>query len=119
MAEALEKRHCVPCERGTPPLSAEQIRPLLEQLDADWKIEGVDAHEQLWRAFRTKDFVSAVGLVNAITPVAEAEGHHPDLLVSWGRVRAMLWTHAAGGLTDNDFILAAKIGRVAREVGLE
>jgi 4a-hydroxytetrahydrobiopterin dehydratase len=118
MAEALESRHCVPCEGGTPPLDAQQIRPLLDQLDEGWAIEEAGDHEQLWHAFRTKDFVSAVGFVNAITPVAEEEGHHPDLMVGWGRVRVMLWTHAAGGLTENDFILAAKISRVARDLGL-
>jgi 4a-hydroxytetrahydrobiopterin dehydratase len=75
-----------------------------------WEVE---EGKRLVKAFRFKDFLGAVGFVNAITPVAEAEGHHPDLLVRWGEVRVTLWTHAVGGLTENDFILAAKIDQVA------
>jgi 4a-hydroxytetrahydrobiopterin dehydratase len=78
-----------------------------------WRVEEADGHRQLVREFRFPDFVGAVDFVNRITPVAEAEGHHPDLLVAWGRVRVQLWTHVAGGLTENDFVLAAKIDRVA------
>ena len=117
MAQPLEARHCVPCEGGTPPLPGDEVRELLSQLGNGWAIEEAGDHEQLWRQFKTPDFVSAVRLVDAITPIAEAEGHHPDLLVAWGSVRVMLWTHAAGGLTENDFVLAAKIqaeaGRLA------
>ena len=104
----LVERHCVPCEGGVPPLNAEQIAPLLAELDG-WRVEEAGNHAQLVKRFRFPDFVSAVGFVNQITPLAEAEQHHPDLLVSWGQVRVQLWTHAAGGLTENDFILAAKI----------
>jgi len=102
----------VPCEGGTPPLAAEDAAWLLGHLDG-WTIEEADGHTQLVKTYRVGDFVGAVDLVNRITPVAEAEGHHPDLLVTWGRVRAQLWTHVAGGLTENDFVLAAKIDRLA------
>ena len=78
-----------------------------------WRVEEADGHRKLVREFRFRDFVGAVDFVNRITPVAEAERHHPDLLVTWGRVRVQLWTHAAGGLTENDFVLAARIDRVA------
>ena len=74
-----------------------------------WQVEEAQGHRQLVREFRAHDFVGAVDLVNRITPIAEAESHHPDLLVGWGRVRVQLWTHAAGGLTENDFIMAARI----------
>jgi 4a-hydroxytetrahydrobiopterin dehydratase len=107
----LAERRCVPCEGGTPPLTTEQIAPLLGQLEG-WHIEDAGEHEQLVKAYRFRDFVTAVDFVNRITPIAEAEGHHPDLLVTWGGVRVQLWTHAAGGLTDNDFILAAKIDQL-------
>jgi 4a-hydroxytetrahydrobiopterin dehydratase len=123
----LEERHCVPCERGTPPLTRAEIEPLLAQLQG-WTVEEADAHHpdpppdggrenldrhlRLARTFKFKGFMPAVDFVNRIAPIAEAEGHHPDLIVSWGSVTVHLWTHAAGGLTENDFVLAAKIDRV-------
>jgi len=97
-----------------PPLAAEQAATLLAQLEG-WRLEESEGHQQIARTFRTRDFVGAVDLVNRITPVAEAEGHHPDLFVTWGRVRVQLWTHVAGGLTENDFVLAAKIDQIATE----
>jgi 4a-hydroxytetrahydrobiopterin dehydratase len=112
MDRPLAERHCVPCEGGVPPLAHDQAASLLRQL-AGWQVEEAEGHQQLVKQFRFADFVAAVDFVNRITPVAEAEGHHPDLLVAWGRVRAQLWTHAARGLTENDFVLAAKIDRVA------
>ena len=105
----LAARRCVPCEAGTPPLSAAEWRPLLAQLEG-WQVhDGV----RLAKEFQFKNFVEAVEFVNRITPIAEAEGHHPDLQVGWGRVLVELTTHAANGLTENDFVLAAKIDRDA------
>jgi 4a-hydroxytetrahydrobiopterin dehydratase len=78
-----------------------------------WQVEEADGHGQLGKTFRFGNFVEAVEFVKRITPVAEAEGHHPDLLVGWGRVRVTLWTHTAGGLTEKDYTLAAKIDEVA------
>jgi 4a-hydroxytetrahydrobiopterin dehydratase len=104
----LAERHCVPCENGTPPMATERAASLLVELQG-WKIEQSGGHDQLVKAYRFPDFARAVEFVNRITPVAEAEGHHPDLMVSWGRVRVQLWTHAAGGLTENDFVLAARV----------
>jgi len=92
-------------------MPADRAASLLVELQ-DWKIEQSGGHEQLVKAYRFPDFVQAVEFVNRITPVAEAEGHHPDLLVTWGRVRVQLWTHAARGLTENDFVLAAKFDRL-------
>jgi 4a-hydroxytetrahydrobiopterin dehydratase len=110
--QPLSARRCVPCEGGVPPLTEEQVRPLLAQIQG-WQVEESNGHQQLVKTFRFSNFVEAVEFVNRITPVAESEGHHPDLLVSWGQVRVQLWTHAAGGLTENDFILAAKLDEVA------
>jgi 4a-hydroxytetrahydrobiopterin dehydratase len=104
----LTQRHCVRCEPGTPPLSSHEVGHLLEQVHG-WTVEDVDGHMQLTKQYKVKGFMPAVEIVNTIAPIAEAEGHHPDLLVSWGSATVNLWTHAAGGLTDNDFILAAKI----------
>jgi 4a-hydroxytetrahydrobiopterin dehydratase len=101
----LTERRCVACEGGTPALKPEEIEPLLRQVKG-WEVE---EGKRLVKSFKFPNFVKAVDFVNAITPVAEGEGHHPDLLVRWGEVRAILWTHAANGLTENDFILAAKI----------
>ena len=81
---------------------------MLNQLEG-WTLVEAGGHQEISKRYRFRNFVEAVDFVNRITPVAEAEGHHPDLEVSWGRVGVRLWTHAAGGLTDNDFILAAKI----------
>ncbi|MGH7775644.1 MAG: 4a-hydroxytetrahydrobiopterin dehydratase [Candidatus Dormibacterales bacterium] len=108
MADDLASRRCEPCERGTPPLPAARAAELAAQVP-EWQI--VEDGRALARIFRFEDFVSAVQFVNRLTPIAEGEGHHPDLEVGWGRVRVRVSTHAAGGLTDNDFILAAKIDR--------
>jgi 4a-hydroxytetrahydrobiopterin dehydratase len=107
-ATGLADRRCVPCQGGTPPLTRTQFAPLLAQLDG-WQVE---QDRMLVKVFRFKDFVEAVEFVNAITPVAEAENHHPDLHVSWGQVRVELWTHKIKGLSEADFVMAAKIDRV-------
>ncbi|MHB8732178.1 MAG: 4a-hydroxytetrahydrobiopterin dehydratase [bacterium] len=104
----LADRACVPCQGGTPPLTRAQFAPLLAQLDG-WQVED---DRMLVKVFRFKNFVQAVEFVNAITPVAEAENHHPDLRVSWGQVRVELWTHKINGLSEADFVMAAKIDRV-------
>ena len=110
--EPLARRRCVPCEGGAPPLTGERSAALLAQLDG-WTVENAGDHEQLFKLIRFPDFRRAVEFVDLIAPIADAEAHHPDLLVGWGRVRVQLWTHAAGGLTENDFILAAKIDQAA------
>jgi len=107
-ASNLADNKCVPCRGGTPPLTHEQIAPLLAQLEG-WQVEN---DKKLIKSFKVKDWVAAVDFVNRITPVAEAEGHHPDLYVRWGEVRAYLWTHKIDGLTESDFYMAAKIDRV-------
>jgi 4a-hydroxytetrahydrobiopterin dehydratase len=112
----LAEQHCVPCEGGMPSLGGEQAEALLRQLDG-WSLEEASGHQQIVKGFKFRNFVEAVDFVNRITPVAEAEGHHPNLEVSWGRVGVLLWTHAARGLTENDFILAAKIDRLAHPSG--
>jgi 4a-hydroxytetrahydrobiopterin dehydratase len=108
MATNLADQKCVPCRGGTPSLTREQIAPLLAQLDG-WQVED---DKKLIKTFKVKDFVAAVDFVNRIMPVAEAEGHHPDLYVRWGEVRVYLWTHKIDGLTESDFYMAAKIDRV-------
>jgi 4a-hydroxytetrahydrobiopterin dehydratase len=107
----LHDRHCVACKPGSPHLIRAEIEPLLAQVQG-WTLEDGEGHLLLSKMFKFKGFMPAVELVNQIAPIAEAEKHHPDLLVSWGSVTVQLWTHAAGGLTENDFILAAKLDRL-------
>lgn len=104
----LARRSCVPCRGGVPALSAERIRPLLEQVPG-WKV--VRSHH-LKREFCFPDFAAALRFVNRVGRLAEQEQHHPDLLLAWGRVVVTLWTHKIDGLTESDFILAAKINQL-------
>ncbi|HVR03841.1 MAG TPA: 4a-hydroxytetrahydrobiopterin dehydratase [Polyangia bacterium] len=110
MAQLTEK-HCVPCEGGTPPLDDATATTLLAQL-VGWRrvqADGPRGGARLTKQYRFKDFVGAMTLVDKMAVVAEAEGHHPDFCVHYNQVDVTLWTHAAGGLSENDFILAAKI----------
>ncbi len=107
MVSNLADRKCIPCLGGTPPLTEAEIAPLLAQLNG-WQVED---GKKLVKTFRVNKFVGAVEFVNAITPVVEAEQHHPDLYVRWGQVRVYLWTHKIDGLTESDFVMAAKIDR--------
>jgi 4a-hydroxytetrahydrobiopterin dehydratase len=87
----------------------------LERLGDGWEASGI---HHLEKEYRFLNFVDALRFVNQVGELAEADGHHPDLLLGWGRVKVYLWTHAAGGLTKNDFILAAKIGALSRVAGV-
>jgi len=108
MATRLADQKCIPCRGGTPPLTHERVPPLLAQLDG-WRVED---DKKLIKSFKVKNWIEAVDFVNRISPVAEAESHHPDLYVRWGEVRVYLWTHKIDGLTESDFYMAAKIDRV-------
>lgn len=116
LEKPLAEYPCIPCRGGVPPLTPAEIAPLLAQLDNDWTV--VD-DRKLVKRFKVKNFVEAVELVNRITPVAEAEGHHPDLYVAWGKVEVYLWTHKIDGLTPSDFYMAAKIDRVFSQLQAE
>ena len=108
---SLAERHCVRCAPGTPPLDPAAVAPLLGQVPG-WTVTEADGHQLLTRTFKFKGFMPAVDFVSRIAPIAEQEAHHPDLLVGWGYVTVNLWTHAAGGLTENDFILAAMVDHI-------
>jgi 4a-hydroxytetrahydrobiopterin dehydratase len=101
----LAEKTCVPCRGGVPPLTAEEIKPLLQQLDG-WKV--VENHH-LQRAFTFPDFRMALDFVNGVGQIAEEQGHHPDIYLAWGKAEITVWTHKINGLTESDFILAAKI----------
>jgi 4a-hydroxytetrahydrobiopterin dehydratase len=102
--ESLAQAHCQACEAGTPPLREEEARELLAQVPG-WELEG----STLTRRFKFKDFRGSMAFVNRVAELAELEGHHPDIHVSWNRVRLELTTHAIKGLSQNDFIMAARI----------
>jgi 4a-hydroxytetrahydrobiopterin dehydratase len=100
----LAQRHCRELPAGTPALSDADRRALLEQVPG-WSVDG----ERLRRDYSFPDFVTALDFVNRVGAVAEEEGHHPDLQLGYGRVGVELWTHSVGGLSENDFILAARV----------
>jgi 4a-hydroxytetrahydrobiopterin dehydratase len=101
----LSEKKCVPCRGGVPALQGEELERLKQQLP-DWQV--VNGHHLL-RTFTFPDFATALAFVNKAGAIAEAEGHHPDLLLSWGKVEVKTWTHKIDGLTESDFILASKI----------
>ncbi len=101
----LAKKDCVPCRGGVPPLSGDRVAELLGQLDG-WTAE---REHHLTRTYGFPDFAGALAFVNRIGAVAEQQGHHPDLFLAWGKVRVEVWTHKIDGLTESDFIFAAKV----------
>ena len=107
----LAKKKCVPCEGGASPLEEGKIHQLLSEL-SDWNLQRGSAGPQIEKEYRFPDFQKALDFVNRLGAVAEAEGHHPDVYISWGKVRVSLSTHSIGGLSENDFILAAKADEV-------
>jgi 4a-hydroxytetrahydrobiopterin dehydratase len=109
MSELADKS-CVPCRGGVPPLRGEALTKLGAELGAHWRV--VDEHH-LEKRYAFPDFKSALAFANRAGEIAEREGHHPDLLVRWGEVVVTIWTHKIDGLTESDFVLAAKLERVA------
>jgi 4a-hydroxytetrahydrobiopterin dehydratase len=103
---SLKEKHCVPCEVGTQPFDLETIQGLLPMVPK-WKLD--DELKKIVRSFRFKDFVESMRFINRVADLAEEEGHHPDIFVSYNYVKIYLTTHNIGGLSENDFIMAAKI----------
>jgi 4a-hydroxytetrahydrobiopterin dehydratase len=103
----LETKKCVPCAEGVLPLSEAEERDYLAQLHG-WSLNRKGVH-QLRKLFEFPDFAQAIAFVNQVAGVAEAENHHPDIYIAYRHVTIILWTKKAGGLTENDFILAAKV----------
>lgn len=105
MSQSLASRKCEACVPGTPPIDPARAAELHQQIDPNWKLE----ETRLRRRFKFPDFREALAFANKVGDLAEEEGHHPDLEVGWGYVSVKLTTHTAEGLTENDFIMAAKI----------
>jgi 4a-hydroxytetrahydrobiopterin dehydratase len=104
----LSSKTCVPCRGGIPPLAGAELAALANQVP-QWKV--IDGHH-ISRAFEFPDFVQALAFVNKVGEVAESQGHHPDILLGWGKAVVTTWTHKIDGLTESDFILAAKIDKL-------
>jgi 4a-hydroxytetrahydrobiopterin dehydratase len=102
----LTEQKCVACEGGLPPLSLKKVKEYMSQLTLDWELL---QEKKIQRQFKFVDFVKAIAFVNKVAELAEKEGHHPDIAIHYNKVDITLWTHAIGGLFENDFILAAKI----------
>ncbi len=103
-------KHCVPCEGGVPSLIPEEVEKFLVQTP-EWEVSD-DEVSKIGRTFTFKDFVEAMIFVNAVAQLAEEENHHPNIGISYSKVTLELWTHAIGGLSENDFILAAKVDQL-------
>ncbi|HEX3062463.1 MAG TPA: 4a-hydroxytetrahydrobiopterin dehydratase [Usitatibacter sp.] len=100
----LARKKCKPCEGGVAPLTPEQVRPMLKGLQG-WELEG----KGIAKTFKFANYYETTAFVNAAAWVSHREDHHPDMLVKWGECRVSYWTHAIGGLSENDFICAAKL----------
>jgi len=105
MTQKLAARSCVPCRGGVPPLTEAERKSLHEQLNEGWAV--IDGHH-LEKDFAFDTYREAVEFTNRVAAIAEEQDHHPDILLAWGKVKVTVWTHKTDGLTENDFIFAAK-----------
>ena len=107
----LASKQCVPCRGGVPRLAGAKLKALAKELGHDWRI--VDGHH-LEKEYAFPNFRDALAFTNRVGKLAEAEGHHPDIHLAWGKVRLTIYTHKIDGLTESDFILAAKAEQLPR-----
>ena len=105
----LAKKKCLPCEGGVPPLTEDEIMEYITVVHQGWKVTG---NRKISRAFQFVNFRHTMSFVNEVARIAEEEGHHPVMHISYGTVEIELWTHAIDGLSENDFIIAAKIDKL-------
>ena len=108
----LNEMKCEACQAGAPKVSDEELAQLMKELP-DWVPVSVDGVLQLQREYKFKNFREALAFTNKVGELAESEGHHPDIYLAWGKVRLTLWTHKIDGLSESDFIFAAKVGTLA------
>ena len=101
----LAEKQCIPCKGGVPPLAPGPVSALMAQLGGDWQV--VENHH-LSKTYRFKDFAQPLAFVDRVGAMAEEQWHHPDIYLAWGVVRIEIWTHKINGLTESDFVFAAK-----------
>jgi 4a-hydroxytetrahydrobiopterin dehydratase len=104
----LADRQCVPCRGGVPPLKGDEVQALLARLTG-WQAA---SEHHLLKTYRFQDFRETLGFVNRVGELAEKQGHHPDICFGWGKAEISIWTHKIDGLTESDFVLAAKIDKL-------
>ena len=107
---SLARKECVPCKGGVPPLKGEELKQLSEQVEG-WDV--IEEHH-LSKTYKFPNFVKALEFVNKVGSIAEQQGHHPNIFLTWGKARIETWTHKIDGLTESDFILAAKIDEIQK-----
>ena len=106
---SLSDKKCIPCEGGVPPLSSEEIIPLLNQLDNQWNVINNHHLERIWEF---ANFQTSLDFVNSAGAICEEQFHHADFDFGWGRAKVTIWTHKIDGLTESDFVLAAKLDQL-------
>ena len=106
----LINQKCVPCEGGVPSLKRAEIEKYLAQLKGGWEVL---EDKKIVKEFKFKDFKGAMSFVNKVADIANKDDHHPDITIHYSKVEILLWTHAIGGLSENDFIIAAKIDNIS------
>lgn len=106
---ALAEKECVPCKGGTPPLKGDELKRLSTQLNRDWRV--VNEHH-LEREYKFNNFREALAFTNKVGELADKLNHHPDIYLAWGQVKLTLWTHKIDGLSESDFVFAAKVDKL-------
>jgi 4a-hydroxytetrahydrobiopterin dehydratase len=106
MSTELAQMECKPCKGGTPPLKGDALNQMLGRLGGGWRVL---EEQRLEKQFKFPDFRRALAFVNCVGTIAEQQNHHPDIYFTWGQARIQIWTHSINGLSEGDFILAAKI----------
>ena len=112
-ASDLAARKCVPCKGGVPPLTGPALAAMLATLDHGWQV--IDGHH-LEKQYKLQDFADALQFTNLVGALAEEQDHHPDIHLAWGKVQLTLWTHKIDGLTESDFVFAAKADQLLTTV---
>jgi len=110
MKSSLADKQCIPCKGGIPPLLGEKLKALHDELGYSWNV--AEEHH-LEKEFKFKNFKEALAFTNKVGELAESINHHPDIYLAWGKVKITLWTHKIDGLSESDFIFAAKVDRIA------